>query len=102
MKVRTGAALETPHIMMLADDPQCTLIEPIAARKNELRKVYEGELMLGGGHVAGWAVEDPAMIDQIETALAALGSQEAFDAKYPAQWKSPTLGRLIPQSKSKR
>ena len=69
MKVRTGAALETP--------------EPIAARKNELRKVYEGELMLGGGHVAGWAVEDPAMIDQIETALAALGSQEAFDAKYP-------------------
>jgi len=33
--------------------------------------------------VAGWAVEDPAMIDQIETALAALGSQEAFDAKYP-------------------
>ena len=38
MKVRTGAALETPHIMMLADDPQCTLIEPIAARKNELRK----------------------------------------------------------------
>jgi len=83
MKVRTGAALETPHIMMLADDPQCTLIEPIAARKNELRKVYEGELMLGGGHVAGWAVEDPAMIDQIETALAALGSQEAFDAKYP-------------------
>ena len=83
MKVRTGATLETPHIMMLADDPQCTLIEHIAARKNELRKVYEGELMLGGGHVAGWAVEDPAMIDQIETALAALGSQEAFDAKYP-------------------
>ena len=83
IKVRTGAALETPHIMMLADDPQCTLIEPIAARKNELRKVYEGELMLGGGHVAGWAVEDQAMIDQIETALAALGSQVAFDAKYP-------------------
>ena len=83
MKVRTGAALETPHIMMPADDPDCTLIEPIGAKKNALRKVYEGELMLGGGHVAGWAVEDPAMIDQIETALAALGSQEAFDAKYP-------------------
>ena len=32
MKVRTGAALETPHIMMLADDPDCTLIEPIAAK----------------------------------------------------------------------
>ena len=84
MKVRAGAALETPHIMMLADDPQRTLIEPVAAHKDELRKVYEGELMMGGGHIAGWAVEDPALLAQIDSALAALGSQEAFDAKYPA------------------
>ena len=83
MAVRRGASLETPHVMMLADDPDCTLIEPIGARKNELRKVYEGELMLGGGHIAGWAVEDPALLAQIDTALNALGSQEAFDAKYP-------------------
>ena len=83
MKVRTGAALETPHIMMLADDPACTLIEPIGARKNELRKVYEGELMLGGGHIAGWAVEDPALLARIDAALQGLGSQESFDAKYP-------------------
>ena len=83
MKVRTGAALETPHIMMLADDPDCTLIEPIAAHKDSLPKVYEGELMLGGGHVAGWAVEDPALIAQIENALTVLGSQEEFDKKSP-------------------
>ena len=83
MKVRTGAALETPHIMMLADDPGCTLIEPVAAHKAELPKVYEGELMLNGGHIAGWAVEDPALIAQIEDALAVLGSQEEFDKKYP-------------------
>ena len=68
---------------MLADDPGCTLVEPIGARKNELKKLYEGELMQGGGHIAGWAVEDPAMLAQIDAALAALGSQEAFDAKYP-------------------
>ena len=83
MKVRTGASLETPHIMMLADDPGCTLIEPVAAHKAELPKVYEGELMLGGGHIAGWAVEDPALLARIDAALQGLGSQEAFDAKYP-------------------
>ena len=83
MAVRRGATLETPHIMMLADDPGCTLIEPIAARKAELRKVYEGELMLGGGHIAGWAVEDEALIDQIEQAVCTLGSQAAFDANHP-------------------
>ena len=83
MTVRRGAALETPHVMMLADDPGCTLIEPVAAHKAELPKVYEGELMLGGGHIAGWAVEDPALIAQIEHALDVLGSQEEFDKKYP-------------------
>ena len=83
LKVRRGATLETPHVMMLADDPGCTLVEPIGARKSELKKLYEGELMQGGGHIAGWAVEDPAMLAQIDAALAALGSQEAFDARYP-------------------
>ena len=81
--VRRGASLETPHVMMLADDPGCTLIEPIGAHKSALKKLYEGELMQGGGHIAGWAVEDPALLAQIEAALAGLGSQEAFDAKYP-------------------
>ena len=69
--------------MMLADDPDCTLIEPIGAKKDALRKVYEGELMLGGGHIAGWAVEDPALLAQIDTALQGLGRQEVFDARYP-------------------
>ena len=48
--------------MMLADDPGCTLIEPIGEKKEQLRKVYEGDLMLNGGHIAGWAVEDPALL----------------------------------------
>ena len=73
LKVRRGAVLETPHVLMLADDERCTLIEPVAACKQELPKLYEGELMLGGGHLAGWAVEDPALIGQIDAALAVLG-----------------------------
>lgn len=89
--VRRGAALETPHIMMLADDPACTLVEPIGEQKQRLRPLYEGELMLGGGHVAGWAVEDAELIAQIENAVAALGSQEAFDKKYPANKGARTL-----------
>ena len=91
MKVRTGASLETPHIMMLADDPGCTLIEPVAAHKQELPKVYEGELMLNGGHLAGWAVEDPALVEQINTALANLGDAAAFAARWPAAAGQPPM-----------
>lgn len=69
--------------MLLADDPDCTLVEPIAAQKDKLRPVYEGELMLDGGHLAGWAVEDPALVAQIQQAVEALGTQATFDARYP-------------------
>ena len=72
LKVRRGATLETPHVMMLADDADCTLIEPIGLMKNQLPPLYDGELMLGGGHLRGWAVEDPALIAGIDAALAAL------------------------------
>lgn len=59
-KIRAGAKLELPHVMMLIDDPGCTVIEPLYARRNELRSLYDFDLMLGGGHLRGWAVEDGA------------------------------------------
>ena len=84
LKVRRGATLETPHVMMLADDANCTLIEPIGLMKNQLPPLYDGELMLGGGHLRGWAVEDPALIAQIDSALAALADPAAFVRRWPA------------------
>ena len=50
--------------------------------------------MLGGGHVAGWAVEDPALVAQIEAAMAVLGSAETFQTRYSRspQQASPGLG----------
>lgn len=84
LKVRRGATLETPHVMMLADDADCTLIEPIGLMKNQLPPLYDGELMLGGGHLRGWAVEDPALIARIDAALAALADPAAFARRWPA------------------
>lgn len=84
LKVRRGALLETPHVMMLADDPGKTLIEPVGDCKAELPLLYDGDLMLGGGHLRGWAVEDPALIARIDGALAALADPEAFARRWPA------------------
>lgn len=84
LKVRRGALLETPHVMMLADDSSKTLIELIGLQKEKLPLLYDGELMLGGGHLRGWAVEDPVYIAQIDAALAALADQAAFDRRWPA------------------
>lgn len=55
VRIRQGASIESPHAMMLVDDAKMRLIEPLADR--ELPKLYDTELMLGGGHIAGYAVE---------------------------------------------
>ncbi len=84
LAVRRGAPLESPHVMLLIDDEAAPVLGPLAGRKAEMRRVYGGPLMLGGGSIEGWAVEDPALVAALEDAVAALGSQTAFDARWPA------------------
>lgn len=57
VRVRKDAPIELPHIIMLCDDHDKVLIEPITAKKESLKKVYECDLMEDGGHVAGYLVD---------------------------------------------
>ena len=57
VKVRKDAPIELPHIIMLCDDHEKCLIEPITAKKNTLKKVYDCDLMEGGNHITGYLVE---------------------------------------------
>ena len=56
LKIRRGAPLELSHILILLDDPERTVLEPLAEKRESLRKLYDFDLMLGGGHVTGFAV----------------------------------------------
>ncbi len=58
VKIRKNAALETPHILVLVNDPKRTLINPLYAARDSLEKLYDFDLMLGGGHIRGWLVDD--------------------------------------------
>ena len=51
MRVRREAPVELPHILMLADDHEHVLIEPIAEKKDKLEKLYDFDLMEDGGHI---------------------------------------------------
>ncbi len=55
-RVRKDAGIEFPHVLMLADDDQKQLIEPIAAVKDTLPRLYDFDLMEDGGHISGWLV----------------------------------------------
>jgi hypothetical protein len=81
IEVRRGAELELPHILVLIDDPERTVIEPLGAQRGALTKLYETDLMLGGGHVAGYAV-NAARGERVTKALHALASSAAFARRY--------------------
>ena len=56
VKIREKAALELPHIMLLIDDPERSVVEPLAERKEQLQKLYDFELMMDGGHIRGYKI----------------------------------------------
>ena len=90
IEVRNGAELELPHILVLIDDPAGTVIEPIGAERATLTRLYETELMLGGGRVAGYAV-DGAVSERAVRALRALANPQAFAARYEVPADSPVM-----------
>lgn len=81
--VRRGAVIEMPHIMILIDDPEETVVEPVTKKAESYKKAYDFDLMAGGGHVKGYFV-DKSDFELINSALAQLATSEAMTEKYGA------------------
>lgn len=79
VKIRMGAPLELPHIMILIDDVNNTVIEPLLKKK--LRTVYNFELMQNGGHLEG-ALVDGEYAREVMEALDRLADKDEFNKRY--------------------
>lgn len=90
VKIRRDAAVELPHVMLLADDPQKTVIEPLAGKKEDFKIAYDFDLMCGGGHVKGYFLPKNEQ-DRINGALADLITPEKMTERYGAKDLSPLL-----------
>ncbi len=90
VRVRAAARLELPHAMVLMDDRDDRVLGPLSAGKHRLRKVYDFDLMLGGGHIAGWQVRGPAA-DTAEAAVASLGDPAVQEEKYRLAGEPPLV-----------
>ena len=77
VKIRENAPIEAPHIMLLIDDLQKTVIEPLAARKNAFKQLYDFDLMQGGGHITGYLVDEVGK-KAVDEALDKLNAQSPF------------------------
>jgi len=84
IRIREGAALELPHILVLIDDPLGTVIEPLGQLKDSLPRLYDFDLMEDSGHLSGYSATSPQLEASIVKALAALSDPQAFQTRFGA------------------
>ncbi len=89
LRVREGAALELPHVLVLIDDPARTVIEPLASAARET--LYDFALAHGAGRLRGGAVTGAAELEQVARALGALADAAAKHDSADEPYAEPFL-----------
>lgn len=80
VEVRKDAELELPHVMLLCDDVDRTVIEPLAESKEKFSKAYAFPLMMDGGSVNAYFLpqEEIARVQAAISSLAEKGGEDPF------------------------
>ena len=73
--IRKDAILEMPHVMLLIDDKERKVIEPLADKKGDMQTAYDFELMQGGGHIEGYFIDKDTQA-KVQDALQSLVKNE--------------------------
>ena len=69
VKIREKASIELPHILLLIDDPKKTVIEPLEEETSSYKPLYDFDLMMNGGHIKGFKIDEEKVILRIMKAL---------------------------------
>ena len=81
VKIRENAPLELPHIMLLIDDRERSVIEPLAKSASSFEKAYDFSLMENSGAIKGYFISADEE-KRIDEALARLADKDEFEKKY--------------------
>lgn len=89
IRIRRGAALELPHILMLIDDAEKAVIEPCAAL-SQASPLYDFTLMENGGRIRAYRIPEKETA-RIFDGLNALSESEGFNRRYGLSGVPPLL-----------
>ncbi len=56
VEIRENAKLEFPHILLLSNDSEFSIIENFYNQRESLEKVYDFDLNMNGGHIEGYFI----------------------------------------------
>ena len=79
LKIRKDAFVEFPHVMMFIDDERKEIIEGLYKNRNQLEKIYDFDLNMGGGHLDGYFVKD---YEKVESQFLSLIDADRLTKKY--------------------
>jgi hypothetical protein len=88
-RIREKASLELPHVMVLIDDPEKTVIEPLFEKPGSM--LYDCDLMMNGGHITGYSIADTKRFAQVGSALERLADPGVFERRYGVSGKGILL-----------
>jgi hypothetical protein len=91
IRIREDAILEIPHIMVLIDDRERSVIEPLKEIRHQLPKLYDFGLMLGSGHISGYQVDSFEAESKIVESLQFLNETKHFNQKYQLKKSQPNM-----------
>lgn len=86
LRIRGDAPIEMPHILILIDDPDKTVIEPLVNQPGEV--IYDTDLMMKGGHITGTFIKEENLA----------GMQDALSALYDKAEQKYGAGNVIFQA----
>ena len=66
LAIREHAPIELPHVILLLDDRDKQIIEPLYKKRAELEKLYDFDLNMNGGHLTGWRVDAHEVMDKLD------------------------------------
>lgn len=95
LRVRQQALIELPHIMLLIDDPEKSVIEPLVERADSFEQIYDTDLMLNGGHISGWMIPEGKETDAIMNKVEMLAEPEVFRRRYGLKEEYPLLNFAV-------
>ncbi len=76
VNIRRNASVELPHILLLADDKEKTVVEPLQKKKQSFKKLYDFELMQDGGSISGYLLDEEAA-QEVKASVARLARASA-------------------------
>jgi len=82
IEIRKNAPIEMPHIMVLIDDRENTLMGRLDKAVTERKPLYDFPLMQGSGALKGWFINDAETLDTVADALAELKNKAAGGMLY--------------------